>query len=60
MKYEDFEKEIISENFFEELKNYKRKGINCDNIEIKGNFIKTTEAIERIQRINFFLNQIFQ
>ena len=55
MKFEDFEKEIISENFFEELKNYKRKGINCDNIEIKGNFIKTTEAIERIQRINFFL-----
>ena len=39
---------------FEKLIEYKRKGISCDNIIIKGNFIKTKEAIERIQKINFF------
>ena len=38
----------------EELKEYKREGISCENINIKGIFIPTKEAIERIQRINFF------
>ena len=39
----------------EELKEYKREGISCENINIKGIFIPTKEAIERIQKINFFL-----
>ena len=38
----------------EELKEYKREGISCENINIKGIFIPTKEAIERIQKINFF------
>lgn len=38
----------------EELKNHKRIGISCDNINIKGIFIPTEEAIERIQRINYY------
>ena len=38
----------------EELKKYKREGISCENINIKGIFISTIEVIERIQRINFF------
>ena len=38
----------------EVLKEYKREGITCENINIKGIFIPTKEAIERIQKINFF------
>ncbi len=38
----------------EELKNYKREGISCENINIKSIFIPTKESIERIQKINFF------
>ena len=38
----------------EELKEYKREWISCENINIKGIFIPTKEAIERIQKINFF------
>ena len=43
----------------EELKKYKREGISYENINIKGIFIPTKEAIERIQKKNFFLNQKF-
>ena len=38
----------------EELKEYKREGISCENINIKSIFIPTKESIERIQKINFF------
>ena len=38
----------------EELKEYKREGISCENINIKGIFIPTKEPIERIQKNQFF------